>query len=676
MNKLKMMFMFISVLSMFHSELNAQTEVSLKADYNEKASPFLSQPLLTHTPSAITGKDRNTVDRTGYHPKKDWKLNSFTNPNALPVGDDPFWQKKYNNENERSHGSILGGWNGIASDGNFYPGDPSLDVGPNHVIQMTNDGAGVGGQVAIWDKSGTVLIGETLLESLTGINGSGDPIVLYDQLAQRWLLTEFKPNIAGNQGMIFAISQTSDPLGSYWIYEFDFTAFPDYPKIGVWGDSYVLTTNQGGVAFVYAFDKQAMLTGATANFQAWNLTNFPSLAFEPATPVDAQGTSIPADQDPMIMRMADDAWGAAITNDRLEYFTIDVDWTNPPGAILTGPTFLNTAAFDTELCGFVAFSCIDQPGSATDLDPLREVLMNKIEYRDFGTYASIVCNHTVDVNNTDRAGIRWYELRRPSGGSWAIHQQGTYSPNATNRWMGSITQNAYGEILLAYNVSDASVFPGLRFTGRESGDALGTMTIAETTIVNGTTANGSNRYGDYNTAVVDPVDESFWFTGQYNPTTQWASYVSHISSGGPGCSDALVLTGTLDGDYFSSGTIMTDGTVPNGNEVGLYAPGITTLSSGFTSAFGGDLEVNFGDCSIFAPPSEVDESALMIERDRKTDPQNQAPNIGHSNPNPEMVEKDRSPNTLTPVPLVRELSSEEKAAVEKQILLDRKSNNN
>ena len=172
MNKLKTTFMFILFLSLVHSRMNAQTEISLKADYTEKITPFLSQPQHNHMPSDITGKDRNDADRIGYHPKKNWKLNSFTNPNALPEGDDPFWQKKYNNENERSHSSVLGGWNGIASNGNFYPGDPSLDVGPNYVIQMTKDGAGVGRQYTIWNKSGGVVVVETLLESLAGVNGS------------------------------------------------------------------------------------------------------------------------------------------------------------------------------------------------------------------------------------------------------------------------------------------------------------------------------------------------------------------------------------------------------------------------------------------------------------------------------------------------------------------------
>lgn len=650
MNKLKTMSLFILYYFLGSSMVNGQSEVTLSGEATGQATPTLSQPLLNHVPSDITGKDRNDVDRRGYHPKKDWQLNTFTNPNALPRGDDPAWQQEYSAENGRSNDAIVGGWDGIASDGYSYPGDPSLDVGPNYVIQMTNDGAGVGAQYTIWDKSGTVIVAETLLESLTGINGSGDPIVLYDQLAQRWLLTEFRPAATGTMGMIFAVSQTSDPLGSYWIYDVDnFVDFPDYPKIGVWPDSYVLTSNESEQA-VYVFDKNAMLTGGTATWIMWDLSYFPSLGgFQTATPVDAQGTSVPASQDPMVMRMADDAWGTSIPNDVLEYFTIDADW-SVPSATMTGPTSLNTDPFDTELCGFTSFSCIDQPGSSTNLDPIREVLMNKIEYRDFGTYASIVCNHTVDVNDTDRAGVRWYELRKPSAGSWSIHQQGTYSPDTTNRWMASITQNAYGEILLAYNVSDASVYPGLRFTGREPGDPLGTMTIAETTIVSGTTANGSNRYGDYNTAVVDPSDESFWFTGQYNPTTAWATYVSHIGDGSPPCTGSVVLNGPLDGDYFSSGTITTDGTVPIGTNVGLYAPGLTTLANGFQSLLTGGLVVSYGDCSTFAPPSGDSVDA--------------------------MIQKDRNPDARNIQAVTKEITAEEKAEIQKRLLRDRQSNNN
>lgn len=595
MNKIIISGLVALFMLCFHWQLSAQA-ISLPGKVSSSATGIKSAPLTELAGRNFEAMGPFRTDKTGYHPKDDWILNTFTNPNALPQGDDPVWQKEHSTDrSNRTHGNLLGGWTGLGPDGQFDPGDPSLDVGPNHVVQMTN--AGGGSLISIWDKSGNALITELLMESVSGINGRGDPIVLYDQLADRWVLTEFKPETGPNLGWVMGISDTPDATGTYTWWEFNTNAFPDYLKFGIWNEAYIMTTNEGPGNGAFAIDRQAMLIGdANINHTKWNLTLFPTIAFQAPTPVDGQGPNIPANQKPTLMRIADDAWDVAITADRLEYFEMDLDWANPANNMLTGPTFINTDPFDTELCGYLAFSCVPQPNNGIGLDPLREVLMNKVVYRDFGSYASIVATHVTDVNNTDRHGVRWYELRKPTGGTWAIHQQGTYSPDAVNRWMASITINAYGEMILAYNVSDGiSVFPGLRFTGREASDPLGMMTIPETTIIDGTAVNTSMRYGDYNTACTDPADESFWFTGQYNVTSDWSTYISHIS--GTACPGSLVLNGALDGDYVSSGTILSDGTVPNGNNVGLYAPMITTLDKGFTVGPGGGLIAAFGDCS-------------------------------------------------------------------------------
>lgn len=94
-------------------------------------------------------------------------------------------------------------------------------------------------------------------------------------------------------------------------------------------------------------------------------------------------------------------------------------------------------------------------------------------------------NHDVDVNGADLAGIRWYELRKAGGGPWSIFQQGDYSPDGTNRWMGSIAMDRNGNIALGYSVSSSTVFPGIRYTGRVSSEPLGTMPQGEFTILDG-----------------------------------------------------------------------------------------------------------------------------------------------------------------------------------------------
>jgi hypothetical protein len=214
----------------------------------------------------------------------------------------------------------------------------------------------------------------------------------------------------------------------------------------------------------------------------------------------------------MFMRMADDLWTASNTTDvdRLELWKINYNAATPASSTITGPTALPTDVFDSSLCGYTTLNCINQPGSQT-MDPIREVLMNRICYRNLASfgYEAIVCSHAVDVNATDRAAMRWYELHRTGGiaNAWSIYQQGTYSPDANDRWMGSIAINNNGDIGLSYNIAGTTggnVYPGIRYTGRYKDDPLNQMTFAETSIVAGSASNGDNRYGDYGSLDVDP----------------------------------------------------------------------------------------------------------------------------------------------------------------------------
>ncbi len=474
-----------------------------------------------------TAHDGNVVryPKIGYHPKKDWPLHEITNKDALPNGIDPAWQLNYAPRNTQK--ILLNQWEGQGpGNSTFSPGDPALDVGPNHVVQMVN---GIGGSnVEIWDKAGNSLT-SFIFDGVTGIPGAGDPIVIYDQLADRWLLSEFGPQ--GANVLIIGISMTPDPTGAYAIYSFGTPSFPDYPKYSIWNDSYIVTTNETN-SRIYALDRVKMLAGdPTATAQQFDIMNFQTIGFQAATPVNLDGTTLPPTGAPgMFMRMADDGW-SGVNQDRLEIFEMNIDFNNAANSSITGPFNLPTQPFDTELNGFTAFSAIAQPGTNLELDPLREVLMNKIIYRNFGSYEALVCNHVTDVTGNDDAGVRWYELRRTGGtsGAWTIFQQGTYSPDNTSRWMAAIGLNDDGSIGLAYNVSDAtSVFPGIRYTGRKECDPLGVMTWPETTIIEGSTASNSNRYGDYSTLTVDPVDGTFWVTAQYSPTPAWATRVAHF----------------------------------------------------------------------------------------------------------------------------------------------------
>lgn len=448
----------------------------------------------------------------GYHFKADWYLNPNVNPNALPKGEDPVLQKQYNTSSVKTM-TEEANWAGINT--TTMPGDPALDVGPNHVVQMMNGGGGA--RVKIWNKSGATVLPEQNFSSLAGTTpGGGDPIVLYDERADRWLLSEFS---SGGSSMYVAISTTPDPTGSYYTFTVNANSFPDYPKYSIWDNSYIITANEGTTtSSVYVLNRNAMLTGGAANAQRFTIPRFGTIGFQAGTPVSLMGT-IPAGTPAILMRMRDDAWSGAAT-DALEVWELDINWASPGSATLSQVQTIGVSPHESELCGYTSFSCIPQQGSGTQLDPLRELLMNRAMYRNFGTHESIVCAHVTDVNGADLAGIRWYELRR-TGGSWSVYQEGTYSPDSDNRWMPTIGISATGNIGLAYNVSSSSLHPEIRYTGRKECDPLGQMTEPETQLVDGTVANNSNRWGDYNAMGVDPTDgETFWFTAQYNPNSQ------------------------------------------------------------------------------------------------------------------------------------------------------------
>ncbi len=489
------------------------------------------------------------TEKIGYHPKNDWGGNQFTNPNALPNGNDPVWQQ--DNVPAAPPTKALGvGWNGMAYTG-VNPADPSVDVGPNHVVQMINGGSG--SYIQVYSKTGLAIGSQVYFDNFMSLpGGAGDPIVMYDERADRWFLSEFS---ASGNNLHIAISTTADPGGTYYTYSFNSPGgFPDYPKYSIWDNEYVMTANVG-TPDIFAFNRTVMLTGAATTAQMFSQNNFGTIGFQASTPVSMNGTvTPPAGQAALLMRMRDDAW-AGSASDALEMWELDIDWVTPANSTLSQVQTLLTAPHDSELCGYTSFQCFPQPGTGTQLDPLRELLMNRIHYRNFGTHESIVCCHVTDVNATDRGGVRWYELRRTGGtsGTWVIYQQGTYSPDATNRWMPSIGISASGNIGIAYSAASGTVFPSLRYTGRKECDPLGMMTEPETVLIAGTASNQSNRWGDYFQLGLDPSDgETFWHTGCYNTSAQWTTRVSSFDIAT--CSPQVTFDDNIYAENESNGT--------------------------------------------------------------------------------------------------------------------------
>ncbi len=421
--------------------------------------------------------------------------------------------------------AAINNFEGVPNLDGVYPPDTNGDVGPNHYVQMVNL------HFQIWDKNGNSLYGPAANNTLwSGFGGpcetrnDGDPIVLYDPIADRWIMSQF--TAANPYGECIAVSTTGDPTGSWYRYFFQFSTsvFYDYPKLGVWPDGYYLSANRfSTVAFLgasaIALDRAKMLNGQPATYQE----------FKTGT---TYGTLLPADLDGATLPPAGAAETfAEIGTSALHLWKFHVDWANPANSTFTGPTTLSVAAYN-QLCPSTR-SCIPQPGTSVGLDGIGDRLMHRLAYRNFGDHESLVVTHSVNAASSGTlAGVRWYEIRNPST-TPSLYQQGTFAPDTTHRWMGSIAMDRSGNMALGYSVSSSSVYPGIRYTGRLAGDPLGQMTQGETTLIAGSgsqTGTGS-RWGDYAMMAVDPLDDcTFWFTTEYIPTTGTAPWRTRIGS--------------------------------------------------------------------------------------------------------------------------------------------------
>ena len=436
------------------------------------------------------------------------------------------------------------------------PPDTNGDVGPNHYVQTVNTA------YQVWDKSGTSVFGPVAMNTLwTGFAGvcqirnDGDPIVKYDQLADRWVLNQFTTAPPFTQCV--AVSTTGDPTGSYHRYEFQqfepLTRFGDYQKFGVWPDAYYMSNNEfnaAGTAYLgagnYAFDRTAMLAGLPASYVYFGL---PPEDWGGQQPSDLDGATLPPPGAPnLFVEIDDSAWDPPnIPTDQLQMWRFHADFVTPANSSFTALTPFTPptlAAFDGLLCDFG--NCVPQPGTAQKLDTLADRVMYRVAYRNFGTHESIVFNHTVDAG-TDKSAIRWYELRGINT-TPTIHQQGTYDPNTDHHWMGSIAMDNQGNMALGYSVSSSSLFPSIRYTGRLVGDTLGTLPQGEATIFDGTgSQTGTNgRWGDYSSINVDPLDDcTFWYTQEYYATTSsfnWRTRIGNFKY--PGCTVPVQGTAT------------------------------------------------------------------------------------------------------------------------------------
>ncbi|MPY90891.1 MAG: hypothetical protein GEU99_23625 [Luteitalea sp.] len=412
------------------------------------------------------------------------------------------------------------------------PPDTVGDVGPNHYVQAINI------VYRVFDKNGEPLVGPFKMSQLfQDIGGEcatrddGDPIVLYDHLADRWLLTQLAAAAPISRQCV-AISQTGDPTGAYFAYEFQMPneKFNDYPKFGVWPDGYYMTDNQFTAAFegggAFAFDRARMLRGdPDASFIYFDLEELdPTIGG--MLPSDLDGSPPPDGTPNYFVYFTATEFGDE--SDALRIFEFHADFDDPEASTFTERPDSPLAVADFDPLSPPGGDAIEQPPPADieteSLDAISDRLMHRLVYRNTGDRESLVVNHTVNVGTgttieTHQAGVRYYELQRLlSDGLFDVHEQATFAPDEDNRWMGSAATDHQGNLAVGYSVSSVETFPSIRYAGRLASDPPGGLTQGETELQGGSFVQRDtrSRWGDYSSLNVDPVDEcTFWYTNQY-----------------------------------------------------------------------------------------------------------------------------------------------------------------
>lgn len=439
--------------------------------------------------------------REAYTFSNQFNRNIKVNQQSLPAGPDPLRQSE---SGSRAAVPLLQSWNGRNG---VQPPDPSGAAGPFHYVQAVNV------QYMVYNKQGLNIFGPFDLSSLwPGSSDDGDPIVMYDRFADRWVITQFQGGFFGGNKILFAVSQTEDPTGAFYTYEFDFNQFHDYPKYSIWHDGYYISSNVSSQNAAVV-DRTKMLAGdPTAGMITKNFPSLQNDGFFCPLPADADG-DLPLAGDPMYyFHYEDDNW-SNVSTDRIKIYKFATNWANPSATTLTLHQTLTVSPFDTDFGQ--TWDNIRQPGTNQKLDAITGVFMYRAPYRRWTTHNSVLLNHVVDVDGNDLAGIRWYELRE-NNGSWSLYQEGTYAPDNINRWMASMAMDNDGNIGMAYSLSGGTTFPSLGYTGRWHNDPPGEMTMEEGRAVTGNGyQSGTERYGDYAHMSLDPDGYTFWYTGQY-----------------------------------------------------------------------------------------------------------------------------------------------------------------
>jgi hypothetical protein len=495
---------------------------------------FIKGPFVeTHGKGVSMDKDLRDLPQTGPARKRPMREMGQMAAPALNGGPDPVLQTS-TGLRTLSAPTALTSFKGLDLQtwGAGWPPDTHGDVGPNHYIQAVNTSIG------IFDKAtGSRLAAFTFNNFFVAAGGSdvcatynqGDPIVLYDQISGRWIITDFAFSSVSKPPYYecIAVSKTADPVsGGWWLYTLtaDTLSLNDYPKLGIWNDGIYMSANlfkrgrtYAGVK-VWALNRDDLTSGAALRSVAFTLgTTYFSLL-----PANLKGALAPTGTPEYFMS----DYGS---NTSMKLWKFTVNWTTPTSSTFTGPTSFTVASFTRPS------TRVPQLNSTETLDTLGDRLMSWLQYRNINGVQSLWVSRTVVADTS--MGVRWMEVRNMST-TPVVYQEGTYAPDANYRWMPSLAVDKFGNMAIGYSVSSSTMYPAIRYAGRLLTDSLGTLGQTEVSLIEGTgsQSGGYNRWGDYSSMSVDPVNDcTFWFTTEYYETTSnnWQTRIGSFQY--PGC---------------------------------------------------------------------------------------------------------------------------------------------
>jgi len=453
----------------------------------------------------------------------------------------------------------------VGSGCNCRPPDTNGDVGPNHYIQTVNTG------FRVFDKSGTPLTPFTTYNSffapLVGTpcqnQNDGDPFAFYDQVADRWVVSDFAfPGFPG-PGPFYeciGVSETPDPVAGGWFYYSvrynPLNALNDYPKMALWnnpqpGGAYFLTQNLfngGSQAFegvsVFALDRGSMLTGGSANAISFVIPpGDPGLgdSYSLVAANFRTGTAPPAGRDEMLLDV-DSPSSGGVTLTHVKAWKFHVDFVTPGNSTLgVGPNHAPNALITVN--GFVdAFTnttsnLVPQPGGQPPLDTLGDKIMTPVVYQNRSGTESLWADQTIILNYPNGpTAVRWYQFDVTGGNFPATPAQQEDWANGNDglfRWMPSIAVDQNGNMAIGYSTSSSTIFPNIRYAGRFATDPLNDLSQGEAIMTNGTGSqtSASGRWGDYSMTTLDTDGTTFWHTNEYYITTgsAWSTEVGKFT---------------------------------------------------------------------------------------------------------------------------------------------------